>query len=98
MRDTARMAENDAHITVLTLQDEGDALREALLSHDLTEVRFRAREMARLALVLGLTSVQRAATQVIDQMGPEGSSPRWGYGAAIFALSDALHAVERPQF
>lgn len=95
VRNTAHMDDHHAKVSLDALYDEGDAMRDALLNHDLTEVRFRAREMARLALVLGLASVQRAAEQVIDQLGPEGASPRGGYGAAVFALSDALHAVDR---
>lgn len=72
------------------LVQEGHALRDALLAEDLTEVRFRARQMARVGGLLGLTRVEAAACALVDALGPEGTVPRPDYAAAVFDVSDAL--------
>lgn len=74
-----------------TLVQEGHSLRDALLAQDLTEVRFRARQMARVAGLLGLTRVEAAACALVEVLGPEGTIPRPDYARAVLALSDALN-------
>jgi hypothetical protein len=72
---------------------EGEALRNALLSHDLTDVRFRARQMASIATLLQFHDVHKAALDLMEALGPEGSAPARAFGPAVFALSDALDDV-----
>ncbi|MDF3981514.1 hypothetical protein P3W24_05995 [Luteibacter sp. PPL201] len=87
-------AERDIH----TLIEEGKGLRDALRSDDLTEARFRAHQIARMALPLNLPDVRNAAVAVIVSLGAEGDRVVTGYIEAVVALSDAiyLHRQSKP--
>lgn len=73
------------------LIDEGKALRHALRSGDLTEARFRARQIAGIALMLNVPNVRNATAAVIVSLGAEGERLASGYVEAVIALSDAIY-------
>jgi hypothetical protein len=85
------MRDNETRLDIETLFEEGRALADALLSHDLTEVRFRARQMTSVAALLGVPKVEAVAQAFMDVLGQEGATPDIGYGSVLFALSDALN-------
>jgi hypothetical protein len=72
------------------LFEDGEALRDALLDGDMSEVRFLARRLAYGAKALRLDEVHTAAESLVGLLGAEGATPHPGFGKAVFALSDAL--------
>ncbi|HEY4090418.1 MAG TPA: hypothetical protein VGN46_02800 [Luteibacter sp.] len=91
------MPDHDTHSSLATLLEEGQALRDALLVGDLTEVRFRALILAAHAILLDLPTVNEASGALVRTLGVEGVTPEPGYAEAVFALSDAIDEECRRQ-
>jgi hypothetical protein len=73
----------------------GQDLRDALMAHDLSGVRLHARQMARMAALLGFSEVESAALALVEVLGPDGAIPGATYGRKVFALSDVLDDATR---
>ncbi|WP_369928335.1 hypothetical protein [Xanthomonas sp. NCPPB 2632] len=66
------------------------AMNRALLDADLQEARFRAKLLQFQAVASGDETLQDAAGLVVRLLGPPGSAPGWGCGAAMLAVSTRL--------
>jgi len=66
------------------------AMNEAAVAGDLDESRFRARRIASLAAPEGFDGIAEAACQLSRLLGPPGSEPQPGYGAAMVAISNEI--------
>ena len=80
-------------LEVAEVVSEAAATNEAALAGDFDEARFRARLTASKASEAGLDSVALAAAQLVDVLGPVGSAPSPGLGAAMVRIADELEAV-----
>jgi len=72
---------------------EAIAVSRALLDSDLSEARFRAQLLHHQAAISGDASLEEAASRVVRLLGPPGSIPSLGCGAAVLAVS--THLAER---
>ena len=66
------------------------AMNEAAVAGDLDESRFRARRIASLAAPEGFDGIAEAAYKLGRLLGPPGSEPQPGYGAAMVAISNEI--------
>lgn len=66
------------------------AMNEAAVAGDLDESRFRARRIASLAAPEGFEGIAEAAQHLARLLGPPGSEPQPGYGAAMVAISTEI--------
>jgi hypothetical protein len=66
------------------------AMNEAAVSGDLDESRFRARRIASLAAPEGFEGIAEAAHRLARLLGPPGSEPQAGFGAAMVAISTEI--------
>ena len=69
---------------------EAIAVSRALLDSDLSEARFRAQLLHHQAAISGDASLEEAASRVVHLLGPPGSIPSLGCGAAVLAVSTRL--------
>lgn len=69
---------------------EAQALSEAALLSDWDEVRFRTFRLMEQGFDLRSRAIAQTAHDLSLLMGPAGSTPAPGYGAAIAALSQAI--------
>lgn len=69
------------------------ALGEAALASDWNEVRFLALRVTEQALDLRAKAVVEAAHRLCLEVGPPGTLPGIGYGAALMTLADAIGAL-----
>lgn len=65
-------------------------MNEAAVCGDLDESRRRARRIAFLAAPEGLTGIAEAANVLLCLLGPAGTEPQPGFGAAMVAVSTEI--------
>ena len=65
-------------------------MNEAAVTGNLDESRFRARRIASLAAPEGLYGIAEAAHRLSRLLGPTGSEPMPGYGAAMVEVSTEI--------
>lgn len=75
---------------------DGEALCEAVLEGDWDEVRFLCRLLTAGAASCGLIDVGIAIAVLVELLGPVGTEPRPGYGAAMLAIASQLEALRQP--
>jgi 4-phytase/acid phosphatase len=81
--DTATFTMGDIIFDAVTMN-------EAAVRGDLDESRLRARRIAFLAAPEGLTGIAQAANELLCLLGPSGTEPQPGFGAAMVAISTEI--------
>jgi hypothetical protein len=80
-------------LLVAGLVREAAAMGDAALTSDINEARFRAQLIATQANEAGYIDVALEATRLLSLLGPVGTAPSPGYGAAMLRMADALDAL-----
>lgn len=80
-------------LAVAEIVRDSGAMNDAILAADFDEARFCAQLIFAKADAAGHLDLLLAAAYTLDRLGPAGSSPRDGYGAAMLRVANEIDKI-----